>query len=340
VDAEDLLKKYNPLLVLLPQDTSLHRPGSRWSEDYSGDRGDYHPCSVELFLDLVTHRPLPKPWNPCQFTEPAQSHPTGLKALRTLVEACQPADTVPWELDVAALKSQKPAQAWVAYAELLQARPDDFGPIVYGRWVPGPPAYLEYWYLYVYNDAPNKHEGDWEMVMLELDADEQPLRAGYSGHGGGFQRPWQRVEKAGDRPIVYVSRGSHAAYFDHKPQGHRTNSLRSRKGLPEPLDTIWQRLSTTITDAMVFLRFVDHTTRLPVREDETPDLARLCSPRLVSFPDSPQAAGPDFWWMNLQCLWGSRHARLNGFIGPPPPWLQLQKWHNPRAWLDGCVQDK
>ena len=43
-----------------------------------------------------------------------------------------------------------------------------------------------YWFLYMYNDAPNKHEGDWEMVKIELDVEERPVEAAYASHRSGF----------------------------------------------------------------------------------------------------------------------------------------------------------
>jgi hypothetical protein len=84
--------------------------------------------------------------------------------------------------------------------------------------------WLQYWCFYYYNDfqlagpllSGGKHEGDWEMVQLRLDADERPVEAVYTQHKAGESRPWSAVEKApssADTPLVYVARGSHANYF-------------------------------------------------------------------------------------------------------------------------------
>ena len=77
---------------------------------------------------------------------------------------------------------------------------------------------IQYW-LYYY-DNPwtfNHHEGDWEMVQVVLDQDEQPLYAAYAQHLLGSKRLWRDVEKVeiGDEehPKVFVARGSHASYF-------------------------------------------------------------------------------------------------------------------------------
>ena len=42
----------------------------------------------------------------------------------------------------------------------------------------------------------------------------QPDIAIYAQHRYGEVRPWDKVEKLGDRPVVYVARGSHASYFE------------------------------------------------------------------------------------------------------------------------------
>jgi hypothetical protein len=83
--------------------------------------------------------------------------------------------------------------------------------------------WLQYWAWYVYNDyrlAANVglHEGDWEMVQLQLDGDDpdaaRPIYAVYAQHRHAERRAWDRVERDGDAPVVHVARGSHAAYFE------------------------------------------------------------------------------------------------------------------------------
>ena len=83
---------------------------------------------------------------------------------------------------------------------------------------------LQYWYFY-YDDVYSyyypfedilwqAHEGDWEVVNVVLDEDEQPLSVGYSQHCLGQQRDWAHTSKwDGTHPIVYVALGSHANYF-------------------------------------------------------------------------------------------------------------------------------
>jgi RsiW-degrading membrane proteinase PrsW (M82 family) len=73
---------------------------------------------------------------------------------------------------------------------------------------------VQYWLFYYYNDWYNKHEGDWEMIQVELDASGQPARAVYAQHHGGTVRPWDAVDTiGGTHPQAYVAFGSHATYF-------------------------------------------------------------------------------------------------------------------------------
>jgi len=80
--------------------------------------------------------------------------------------------------------------------------------------------WLQYWLWYFYNDyqlsfALGTHEGDWEMVQYRMsDEADQPDVAVYAQHRYGEMRPWKDVEKFGERPIVYVARGSHASYYE------------------------------------------------------------------------------------------------------------------------------
>ncbi len=73
---------------------------------------------------------------------------------------------------------------------------------------------VQYWFLYLFNYRLNEHESDWEQVTVRLDEDKQPVAAFYSAHAGGHVRPWTKVERVGDHPVVYPGRGSHANYFE------------------------------------------------------------------------------------------------------------------------------
>jgi hypothetical protein len=81
---------------------------------------------------------------------------------------------------------------------------------------------LQYWLFYYFNDWNNRHEGDWELIQLHFDASnageamiEGPARISLSQHSSGEVAAWQdkKVAREGDRPVIYVARGSHANYF-------------------------------------------------------------------------------------------------------------------------------
>jgi hypothetical protein len=82
-------------------------------------------------------------------------------------------------------------------------------------------VWLQYWLWYFYNDyqlalGVGTHEGDWEMVQLRI-REGEPDVAVYAQHRGGQKRAWADVEKHPsdpDRPVVYIARGSHGAYFE------------------------------------------------------------------------------------------------------------------------------
>jgi hypothetical protein len=106
------------------------------------------------------------------------------------------------------------------YRALRIAHPE-LGNVVYAHAVEANGRlWLQYWLWYFYNDyqlsfALGTHEGDWEMVQYRMDDDAgHPDIAVHAQHRYGELRDWDAVEKLGDRPVVYVARGSHASYFE------------------------------------------------------------------------------------------------------------------------------
>ena len=118
-----------------------------------------------------------------------------------------------------------PDKQYRARAAALHARPE-LANVCYGHAVSDRDGatWLQYWYFYFYNDynligqiiKAGLHEGDWEMVQVRLGPGEAPDYAVYAQHSHAAGRPWDQVEKVPGtaRPVVYVARGSHAAYFD------------------------------------------------------------------------------------------------------------------------------
>ena len=126
-------------------------------------------------------------------------------------------DTPVEKTDVISVRGKDYREQYVA---LRMSRPD-LNNVVYGHAIEANGRlWLQYWLWYFYNDyhlafSFGTHEGDWEMVQLRMDTQAgHPDVAVYAQHGHGEARPWDEVEKLGDRPVVYVARGSHASYFD------------------------------------------------------------------------------------------------------------------------------
>ena len=317
--SRQLLERYNPILVLHPRDTSLKRPGS-WLGGKG--RGDYHPCTAEFFISRAA-------WYPVQrglMRAPSKKQAEAAGFIKNKVIEAN-GETSGWEIDTAAYSSGDSTAAWAAYGQWLAEEEEARRCVTYARCVPqGDRLALQYWYLYIYNDAGNTHEGDWEMASLLLDPASGPEWVGYAGHTGGAKRQWSKVNKDGDHPLVFVARGSHAAYLDHMPKGHKSLHLDLDKGLKPPLNQIVGLLQNAAQRTLYFWGVRDHTP--------APDKAERVTPEVRLIPDSAPVDDDDWWWMNLNCRWGSAHARISDFRGPFPPWTKADKWPRPRAWIE------
>ena len=88
-------------------------------------------------------------------------------------------------------------------------------PTVYGRRA-GP--WLQYWLLFAANPQDRgvlrtgRHEGDWELVQYRLRGDRL-VEAVYAQHSGAESCGAASVRRSRGRPVAFVARGSHAAYF-------------------------------------------------------------------------------------------------------------------------------
>ena len=160
---------------------------------------------------------------------------------------------------------------------------------------------LQYWLWWVYNDWNDKHEGDWEMLQIVFEADsaEEALATAQvevmvAQHEGGERRPWDNVERVGDRPVVYPGRGSHATYYT----ADRWFGKSSQSG------------------------FGCDDTRSPSTRIE---------PAVVMLPD--EVSGPDdpFAWLQFQGHWGEEQPSFNN--GPTGP-ITKSQWENPIVWLE------
>ncbi len=71
---------------------------------------------------------------------------------------------------------------------------------------------VQYWFFYAFNPGRwNNHEGDWEMIQVELSGGS-PTGVAFSQHQHGQRMAWAEAHKEGDHPKVYVSKGSHSNY--------------------------------------------------------------------------------------------------------------------------------
>ncbi len=92
----------------------------------------------------------------------------------------------------------------------------------------GSQTVVQYWFYYAFNPGVwNNHQGDWEMMQVQLSG-TSPTQVAFAQHHGGQRMPWDdpnaaflpvAVQREGTHPKVYVALGSHASYL--RPyQGH------------------------------------------------------------------------------------------------------------------------
>lgn len=356
-DAQMLLERYSPLLVIYPQDPTRARPGAFKPRD---GWGDYHPCNVEFMLDRVIRRDRPPSYDYSglllftRFRSRAWTPaiPYRLSALRAVLANVQPEETVPWEVDIAEIPSQDEEGAWQSNARFLAGSPvagEPFRCVTYARYIEGRSGRaLQYWYCYVYNDFFNNHEGDWEMATIVLGPDDTPTEVAYSNHHGGLRLPWSETRRDGDHPLLYVSRGSHAGCFTYKPGGHPVGGELSAGTVPPGFGFLLPIRGVINTGLRLAQRIPgirisrDHPPADPVYDaDATPEhRGERVQPEVVVLPsvETATADGP-FWWLRYRGRWGSTRARLSGSVGVISPWASSPtdlRWPDPVAWAASC----
>jgi len=182
------------------------------------------------------------------------------------------------------------------------------GPVVYAHVVTEPSRprklALQYWFFYPFNDFNNTHEGDWEMIQLNFDADDAaealdttPVEVGYSAHEGATSSAWadDKLEVVGSRPVVYPAAGSHANKYSA---------------------ALW----------------LGSSAEAGVGCDDTRGPHRELSPRVETIPSDPAAARAAYPWIAFQGRWGELQKAF--FNGPTGPNLKRQ-WTEPISWSDG-----
>lgn len=201
------------------------------------------------------------------------------------------------------------------------------GPVVYGHVAQdGDHTVLQYW-LFYYDDVYSytyppsdfiwqAHEGDWEVVNVVLDEDEQPVSAAYSQHCLGQTRDWANTPKVGDtHPVVYVALGSHANYFEQTSSP--TQFVRCvYKNVAKAERSKARRLVSAAQNGI--------TDRTGTAHKLDPDAPQQPSPQLVDLD-----SGLPLWgrfsgrWSEGELLWigrtPTRFTRVRSGLGPATP---------------------
>jgi hypothetical protein len=193
-------------------------------------------------------------------------------------------------------------------------------------------TWLQYWYFYFFNDynligsiiKAGLHEGDWEMVQLRLGPDGTPDHAVYAQHAHADSRHFDQVEKipGTERPVVYVARGSHAAYFEPgtKWTGVWFDHADGKRQSPER-----QTLVEVVTGDAT-MRWI----RWPGHWGDTP------RGKLPQDADSPRSPGCHGQWLDplklLDVAPAARPAQRPAL--PPAPGVTLQRAGDGTARLD------
>lgn len=211
---------------------------------------------------------------------------------------------------------------------------------------------IQYWWFLFYNDAWNRHQGDWEGITLfvlpRADGTYRPLGAAYGAHDLGRWRRWQDLQRvndagvesrSGDHPMVFVARGSHASYFDHNPNGYHPSMTRKLRvpflgdySIPSQFVLEQRNAIDWVADPQSgagngVTVFTENVKVMPT-ENVLRDLAAL-------------KADDDWWWMAYQGLWGSPEVLpFFGGSGPRGPRGQGIRWTNPFRWvMRECIAD-
>ena len=81
-------------------------------------------------------------------------------------------------------------------------------------------TWLQYWMYYADNPQDRgivktgRHEGDWEMIQVGLDAGGDPELVTFAQHTWAEACSWDQVEHRGGGPVAYIANASHPAYSE------------------------------------------------------------------------------------------------------------------------------
>lgn len=279
-DEQVLAERYAPVVMLKAQEHECDSRGEQWE-----------PAPVEIVLDNpeVVLRQV-GPGDPVLMEAPDASDLFGLGRgvyLDFPGEALRPGCLFEQDNRRFSAGTQPTVYAYVATQD---DRPGQLG--------------LQYWFFWYYNLWNNKHEGDWEGIQLLFDASTaaealtmEPSAIGYAQHEGGERLEWDssRLEREGDRPVVYPSAGSHASYF--------SQAVFLGRGPSEGFGC-----------------------------DDTTGPSRRLDPEVVVLPESVDDPDDPLAWLMFDGRWGERHpGPYNGPTGP----RDKGRWTAPVDWHEG-----
>ena len=281
--AKELVEKYAPIVMLKAQDEACDNDGE-----------PYAPTAVDIVLDNpeILLRQLGTE-NPVVRQGPSAADLYGLNEgfyLDFPASALQPGCIYEQDFDKytgTTTGNREP----VVYAHIAtQAdEPDKLA--------------VQYWFYWYYNDWNNKHEGDWEGIQLLFDVGTveealavDPVSAGYAQHEGGERADWDssKLQREGDRPVVYPSAGSHASYYG--------SALYIGRSASEGFGC-----------------------------DTTDGPSARTDPTVVLLPDEVSGPDDEFAWLDFAGRWGERQA--GPFNGPTGP-TDKDRWTDPVDWHD------
>lgn len=277
--AQRLVDRFAPIIMLKQQ-----------SDDCDADGEPYGPTAADIVLDnpQVALRQLGT-GNPVVTWAPGASDLAGLgEGFFLDFPGSSLSPECIYERDFETFSADEPATIYAHIVQPVDA-PDKL--------------VVQYWTYWYYNDWNNKHESDWEGISLLFDASSieealasEPTEVGYSQHEGGERADWEsgKLEREGDRPVIYSSAGSHASYFGSAVYLGRSAS--------EGFGC-----------------------------DDTTGPSDRISPVVVLLPDSVDDSDDPLAWVSFEGRWGERQS--GPFNGPTGP-ISKDRWLDPLPWFD------
>lgn len=162
---------------------------------------------------------------------------------------------------------------------------------------------VQYWIFFVYNDFNNKHEGDWEMIQLNFEADTvedalkvEPRVITLAQHGGSERANWtsERLDLDGLSPRIYSAAGSHSSHYENQ----------------------------------LYIGWGENGTGFGCDDTRTP--TDPLKPKVVLMPSQPTRTGGPMDWLSFEGRWGEKEVwEFNGPRGP----VRGGKWYRPITWM-------